>query len=394
MKGIWVIVRETGRGRVATEHRNTQRARVPRAAECSPRRKPGVSVVFDHLSPARGDRNSFARETRYFCRPLRGLMDFLVRRIPGLTPGATLWRHLRWLVERSVRRRTKASAFVPCYKSFRFSLIFIIGFLFMLSLAYVSGFSSAPPPQSNDLDYSKFLHTSQRHASQACSACHHRTDNSARPSFPGHKDCTGCHLTQFTTPNIPMCSICHTNVNGNNPPLKALSDRFKESFNMKFDHAQHMTGGARPKNGCSSCHSSPLRRGVALSIPAGLSAHNGCYACHTPNAQSNGRDIASCGTCHDAKPYSRTSTNAVAFSYAFSHAQHSARQRLGCVDCHNYTAGLPQRRQVSSPRAAEHFPTGNNTCATCHNGKRSFGGDLDFKNCKRCHTGQTFRTGM
>ena len=40
-------------------------------------------------------------------------------------------------------------------------------------------------------------------------SCHHRADNSSRPSFPGHKDCTGCHLTQFTTPNIPMCSICH-----------------------------------------------------------------------------------------------------------------------------------------------------------------------------------------
>jgi hypothetical protein len=38
---------------------------------------------------------------------------------------------------------------------------------------------------------------------------------------------------------------------------------------MKFDHAQHMTGNARPKNGCASCHSGTLRRGAALSIPAG-----------------------------------------------------------------------------------------------------------------------------
>jgi c(7)-type cytochrome triheme protein len=247
--------------------------------------------------------------------------------------------------------------------------------------------------QGNDLDYSKFLHTSQRHASVACSSCHHRTDNAARPSFPGHKDCTGCHLTQFTTPNIPMCSICHANVNGNDPPRKPFPDTFKESFNVKFDHAQHMTGAARPKNGCSACHNSSLRRGVALSIPTSMSAHNECYTCHTPNAQSNGRDIASCSVCHDQKPYSRTSTNAVAFGLTFSHAQHGPRQRLGCSDCHNYTAGLPQKRQVSSPRAMEHFPVGNNTCATCHNGKRSFGGDLNFKDCRRCHTGATFRTG-
>jgi hypothetical protein len=27
---------------------------------------------------------------------------------------------------------------------------------------------------------------------------------------------------------------------------------------------------------------------------------------------------------------------------------------------------------------------------TCHNNRRAFGGD-DFADCKRCHTGQTFR---
>ena len=247
--------------------------------------------------------------------------------------------------------------------------------------------------QGNDSDYSKFLHSSSKHASIGCAECHHRNDNSSRPSFPGHKDCTGCHLTQFTTPNIPMCSICHTNVNGNDPPRKSFPDSFKESFNVSFDHAQHMTGNARPKNGCASCHNSSLRRGAAWSIPAHLSAHDGCYTCHTPNSQSNGRDLASCGVCHAQKPYARTPTDAGAYRVGFSHAQHSVRQRLSCSECHNYKAGLPQRRQVDSPRALEHFPSGSRTCTTCHNGKRSFGGDLDFKNCARCHTGSSFRIG-
>jgi hypothetical protein len=302
-------------------------------------------VVVDLLRPARGDRDL----------------------------AAEIYRHLRWLVDRYLQRRMIASS------ALLFSFL-----LFPFSLAL---------PQGNDLDYSKFLHTSQRHASVACSACHHRNDNSAQPSFPGHKDCFGCHGTQFGTPNTPLCFICHTDVNGNQPPRKAFPTSFKESFNLKFDHAQHLTGAARPKNGCISCHASSLRRGMALSIPANLSAHDQCYTCHTPNSQSKGRDIASCGVCHDQKPYGRTSTDAAAFRLAFSHAQHSGRQRLGCADCHNYTAGLPQKRQVSSPRALEHFPNGNNTCATCHSGKRSFGGDLDFKACHRCHTGQSFRVG-
>jgi c(7)-type cytochrome triheme protein len=248
-------------------------------------------------------------------------------------------------------------------------------------------------PQGNDLDYSKFLHTSAKHASIACASCHHRTDNSAQPVWPGHRDCIECHRTQYATPNSPMCSICHSDLSGNNPPRKAFPAAFKESFNVKFDHAQHMNGAARPKSGCVACHSSSLRRGAAFSIPANLSAHNQCYSCHTPNAQANGRDIASCKTCHDQKTYGRTPTTSLSFGLGFSHAQHSAKQRLNCADCHNYTAGLPQRRQVSSTRATEHFPAGNNTCATCHNGKRSFGDDLDFKNCRRCHTGQSFRAG-
>jgi hypothetical protein len=50
---------------------------------------------------------------------------------------------------------------------------------------------------------------------------------------------------------------------------------------------------------------------------------------------------------------------------------------------------------VSSPTAAEHFATTRGmTCLTCHNGKKSFGGDLAFKDCKRCHIGPTFRMPM
>src|SRR2546421_9192462 len=101
----------------------------------------------------------------------------------------------------------------------KFQIITFSFLLFPFAFVYAQG---------NNLDYSKFLHSSSKHASIACANCHHRNDNSARPIFPSHKDCTGCHLTQFTTPVIPMCSICHENVNGNDPPRKAFPDRFKE----------------------------------------------------------------------------------------------------------------------------------------------------------------------
>ena len=263
-----------------------------------------------------------------------------------------------------------------------------------LTLALSLSISTSVLGQGNALDYSKFLHASQRHASIACASCHRRNDNSAQPTFPGHKDCTSCHLSQFTTPNVAMCTICHTSVSGVPPPMKTFPQEFKEPFNVKFDHAQHLTGSAKPKTGCAACHGGSLRRGAALSIPTGIAAHNGCYTCHTPGSQSNGRDLASCGVCHATRAFSRTPTDSPAYRMGFSHAQHSTRQRLSCPDCHNYTAGLAQRRQVSSPRALQHFPVGNSTCATCHNGRRSFGGDLDFKTCQRCHTGQSFRVGV
>jgi c(7)-type cytochrome triheme protein len=240
-------------------------------------------------------------------------------------------------------------------------------------------------------DYSRFLHTSPGHESRKCEACHVRRTNSSMPTFPGHKACTDCHLAQFVTPSLPMCAICHTNLEAQNPPFKAFPSSFTESFNMKFDHAQHNTGAARPQTGCAFCHT-PTRRGVALSIPAHLPAHNQCYVCHTPGAKSAaGRDISSCATCHAQAPYARTSSNARAFRASFSHADHGPRQRLGCADCHYLTPGFPQSRQVSVPVTAQHFSSSRaQSCMTCHNGRRAFG-ETDFNDCKRCHQGQTFR---
>jgi len=247
--------------------------------------------------------------------------------------------------------------------------------------------------QGPEVDYSKFLHTSQKHASLGCNSCHQRADNSATPKFPGHSACTSCHLGQFTTPAIPMCVICHTETTGNRPPLRVFPNSFKESFNVKFDHAQHMSGSAKPQAGCNGCHSGLISRGFGLSIPSNLDAHQTCYSCHTPDSKNaGGREIASCGVCHGQGSYNPTNPNSRVFRYSFSHAKHGTRERLNCADCHKVTAGLQQTKQVSSPAPQQHFPTTRSSnCVTCHNGKRAFGGDLGFNGCRRCHAGPTFR---
>ena len=240
-------------------------------------------------------------------------------------------------------------------------------------------------------DYSRFSHTSPgAHAGfadpSACANCHQRNSTAAQPTFPGHKACIDCHLAQFTTVNIPLCTICHVNDLGNpNPGLKGFPGL--RSFRVAFDHQQHQAARAA----CASCHQT-ARRGVAFSIPAGLNAHTQCYTCHSPGLSAS--NLSSCGTCHaSVGRHTRTPATARAFSYSFSHATHGARQRLGCTDCHIVRAGLPQSRQVSAPAAFQHFPRSRaQSCATCHNNQRAFG-EADFGDCKKCHKGATFRMG-
>jgi len=242
---------------------------------------------------------------------------------------------------------------------------------------------SLPETKQTSGDFSKFKHDNPQHARLPCLLCHRRESNSPRPTLPGksgHAPCAGCHAQQFSNSGSPICSICHTNIQAGT--VKAFPRL--QSFNVKFDHARHSAAGAA----CTTCHRQN-RGGVALSIPAGLNAHTLCFSCHTPQAQSNGRNISSCSTCHELGRFARTSEKAAAFRVGFSHAQHDASE-LRCADCHRVRAGLPMGRQVIGPVALNHHaPEGSKSCMSCHNGKRAFGGD-DFSVCTRCHTRTTW----
>jgi c(7)-type cytochrome triheme protein len=231
-------------------------------------------------------------------------------------------------------------------------------------------------------DYARFLHTNPQHARLPCLVCHRRDDNSPRPvRSVGHTPCSGCHTEQFADAAHPICTICHANPSsGAVKPFPRL-----RTFNVRFDHARHARGGARPAAGCAACHK-PAQRGVALSIPAGFSAHTTCYQCHGPRAQASGRDISSCGTCHLVGRHVRTPESARAYRVNFSHAEHT-RQGLNCNECHRVRAGMPRGRQVTSPTPLQHHASPRaESCMTCHNNRRAFGGD-DFSDCKRCHEG-------
>jgi c(7)-type cytochrome triheme protein len=236
---------------------------------------------------------------------------------------------------------------------------------------------AAPEPAA--ADYSQFKHDDRNHARLPCLLCHRRENNSPQPTLPGkaaHAPCTGCHAQQFSNPTSEICSICHTDAQSGKvkafPPLR--------SFDARFDHAKH-SGAA-----CASCHRRN-RGSVGLSIPSRLNAHVTCFGCHTADAQANGRNISSCSTCHHLGRLVRTSEQAPAYRVGFSHASHDASEKLACAACHQVRAGLPRGRQVSAPLPLNHHArAGAFSCASCHNGQRTFGGE-DFSVCTRCHQG-------
>ncbi len=230
-------------------------------------------------------------------------------------------------------------------------------------------------------DYSKFQHTTDYHARLPCLLCHRRETNAAVPAIPAsgnHLPCAGCHAKQFADSSNAICTICH-----DKPPAATLKVFPRlSSFNLKFDHASHTSG-------CGGCHQ-PSRGGVALTIPAGSRAHVTCFQCHGPQAKSGERDISSCGVCHEAGPYRRSSQTARAFKVGFSHEEHNRNQGLSCNDCHRVRRG-GRSNGVTAPQPLNHHATpGAFSCLSCHNGKRAFGGD-DFSVCKRCHQGSTWR---
>jgi c(7)-type cytochrome triheme protein len=287
-------------------------------------------------------------------------------------------------------------------RSRRLSALVLAGWTagFILTVACNSRESPPPPPpqtqppqtqipgvepratqeQDEGIDFSRFSHASSAHVRLPCLLCHRREENSTIVTRPGHTPCAGCHSQQFNDASSPICAICHADAQSGNPRLKPLPAL--KSFTAEFNHAKHRDVV------CATCHK-PANRGVALSMPTGGRAHPTCFQCHSPRAQSEGRDISSCSTCHKSGSPDRASIARRAYRFNFSHVEHGSRQRLRCNDCHRVGAGRAGRDRVTAPALLMHRAQGQSqSCQTCHNNKRAFG--EDFASCKRCHQGPTF----
>ncbi len=233
------------------------------------------------------------------------------------------------------------------------------------------------PQRVSDKTFKSFSHSIPEHIQFACNTCHQRETRGVKSEFGGHESCIGCHLNQFIDEEQMMCAICHTDTKGQDPPVKAFPAKFIEGFNMKFDHAAHIS-----ISNCDDCHKSS---GRGKSIPVGFEAHANCYGCHTvENKPASGQ----CNVCHQLAPYNRTTQSEYNFKAIFSHADHTGKG-ITCNDCHNVVAGVPNSRQVTNIQILEHRTSPGNNCLQCHNGRRAFTGNnpLDARSCARCHGG-------
>ncbi len=225
-------------------------------------------------------------------------------------------------------------------------------------------------------DYSKFKHSNPMHARMPCLLCHKRDSNSPTMKYSGHLPCAGCHKQQFDQGNkSPICTICHTATGVKRFPTL-------RSFDARFEHSKHFR-----LTPCATCHK-PTRRGAGYSILQRANSHRTCFQCHSAAASNK---MASCDLCHKpGRPPRAISANARAYSTTpFRHSAHL--RSMNCDSCHTIFVGMARGRQVSSPTAKMHFASArDNSCASCHNNKRAFGGD-DFNDCKRCHQGRKFK---
>ena len=270
-------------------------------------------------------------------------------------------------------------------------------------------------PRGSAAKYSAFLHSSEKHKSLECNACHKipTTWTAGRTfpdvaDFPDHDACVRCHRSQFFTRQAmsgtgpAICTVCHLraapredrrfafgNPNRANQTAKPKDER---QFRIEFPHDKHQNVIARGQrlqsvdlkshhrlkpapqdkqpdyNNCSLCHVTDKSLAmVALPgptvDPALLSpfksmprSHDACFACHWKAQQPVG---SNCGDCHKPAETFIASTTPKRISAKFAHEGGKGEHILECTTCHiNITRASTLRGLTPD------VPI--NACASCH----------------------------
>jgi hypothetical protein len=274
-------------------------------------------------------------------------------------------------------------------------------------------------PRGSAVKYSAFLHSSDKHKSLACNACHKvptawnaKRDFPDVADFPDHDACVRCHRQQFFTRQVmvgtgpSICTVCHVRAAPRedarfafgSPNVAKLPMKQKQEwqFTIEFPHDKHQNAiarferngsrsarvelhhGLKPPtfddkkpdyNNCSICHRTDMSLAmVALSPqnadPALLhpfksmpTSHDACFDCHWKNLKPASDD---CAGCHKLAATAFTPLNAPKrISAKFAHEGGKGEHLMECTTCHiNITRASTLRGLTPDvPIAA---------CASCH----------------------------
>ncbi|HVE85635.1 MAG TPA: cytochrome c3 family protein [Myxococcales bacterium] len=134
-----------------------------------------------------------------------------------------------------------------------------------------------------------------------------------------------------------------------------------QSIPVRFDHAQHLSGGAD----CLTCHD--RARKSTRASDWNLPAHPECEACHDLKKEK-------CSTCHPGfDPTARKAPERIAFPTAnliFDHQVHVSK-KVPCARCHEgvekaQLASVQQLPKMATCLGCHDGATAPSACTTCH----------------------------
>jgi len=288
-------------------------------------------------------------------------------------------------------------------------------------------------PRGSAAKYSAFLHSSEKHKSLACNACHKLpTDWTAKrdfpdaADFPDHDACVRCHRQQFFTRQAfagtgpTICTVCHLRTapredarfafgkpNSANQTAKPKDER---QFTIEFPHDKHQNVIAQLRSRSSDENKYALAdaRATAPSssvrfIRAAFTGtqdqpkpdYNNCTICHQPN---NTRNIAPLVLSPDASSQPNRYFKTLPHSHdaCFNcHWKNLKPTSDDCGGCHKPAASFAAIDSPKRTSAMFSHEGGKENhvqeCTTCHinitraSTLRGLTPDVPVTTCATCH---------
>lgn len=277
--------------------------------------------------------------------------------------------------------------------------------------------AAKPTVRQTRIDYSKFLHRTEKHK-QACNTCHKVPTGNWRKvrdypdivDYPGHSACVSCHRSQFFKgAKPPICSVCHSKVSPKDDVRFAFRNpAAQRQFTIGFPHDKHQDVIARlflkfPKDARSV-------KGVARTHDAGVFVR-ASFTSSAVIADDQSRHYKNCELCHGPRnapsppasgwvdgfvPDNLTyKSEPVSHGSCFScHWKSEPPVNDNCAGCHKLAirslAGIDFSKRISVKfrhGREQHIAE----CTTCHiniTGSSLINGlkpDVPISSCTECH---------